>query len=54
MRRKFLPFHLPDIDQAEITEVVDTLRSGWLTTGPKVKRFEQEFAASIGASVRYT
>ena len=40
-----IPFCLPDITQREIDEVVDTLRSGWLTTGPKVKRFEEEFAA---------
>jgi len=40
-----IPFCLPDITEREIAEVVDTLRSGWLTTGPKTKRFEQEFAA---------
>ena len=44
----FLPFALPDIGEAEIAEVVDTLRSGWLTTGPKVKRFEQDFTAFLG------
>ncbi|MDA8430355.1 MAG: DegT/DnrJ/EryC1/StrS aminotransferase family protein [Geobacteraceae bacterium] len=44
----FLPFALPDIGEEEITEVVDSIRSGWLTTGPKTKRFEQEFAAFIG------
>ena len=49
-----LPFHAPGIEEEEISEVVDTLHSGWLTTGPKVKQFEQEFAASIGASVGYT
>ena len=48
-RKKFLPFALPHITQAEIDEVVDTLRSGWLTTGPKTKRFEREFAARVGA-----
>ena len=32
---KFLPFALPDIGEEEIDEVVDSLRSGWLTTGPK-------------------
>ncbi len=48
-RKKFLPFALPHITQAEIDEVVDTLRSGWLTTGPKTKRFEREFAERIGA-----
>src|SRR6266568_1668153 len=48
-RQTFLPFALPHITQAEIDEVVDTLRSGWLTTGPKTKRFEREFAAQVGA-----
>src|SRR6266849_10908779 len=48
-RTTFLPFALPHITQAEIDEVVDTLRSGWLTTGPKTKRFEREFAEHIGA-----
>lgn len=47
----FLPFALPDIGEAEIAEVVDSLRSGWLTTGPKAKRFEQDFAAFIGGDV---
>ena len=49
-RTSFLPFALPHITQAEIDEVVDSLRSGWLTTGPKTKRFEREFAEHIGAS----
>jgi perosamine synthetase len=44
-----VPFHAPSIGEEEIAEVVDTLRSGWLTTGPKVGRFEREFAAAIGA-----
>ncbi|MDB5818097.1 MAG: UDP-4-amino-4,6-dideoxy-N-acetyl-beta-L-altrosamine transaminase [Rhizobacter sp.] len=44
----FIPFALPDIGDAEIDEVVDTLRSGWLTTGPKAKRFEQDFVAFLG------
>jgi dTDP-4-amino-4,6-dideoxygalactose transaminase len=39
----FLPFALPDIGEEEIAEVVDTLRSGWVTTGPKARRFEQAF-----------
>src|SRR5213083_795839 len=49
MRDTFLPFALPTIGEAEIAEVVDTLRSGWLTTGPKTHRFEQEFAAYVGS-----
>jgi dTDP-4-amino-4,6-dideoxygalactose transaminase len=45
----FLPFALPDIGQEEIDEVVDSLRSGWLTTGPKTRLFEDQFAAYLGA-----
>ena len=41
----FLPFALPEIGEDDIAEVVDTLRSGWVTTGPKAKRFEADFAA---------
>ncbi|HKC83246.1 MAG TPA: DegT/DnrJ/EryC1/StrS aminotransferase family protein [bacterium] len=48
-RRDFLPFSPPLIGEEEIQEVVDTLRSNWITTGPKAKRFEQEFAAYLGA-----
>lgn len=44
----FLPFALPEIGEEEIAEVVHTLRSGWLTTGPKTKRFEVDFAAFLG------
>jgi dTDP-4-amino-4,6-dideoxygalactose transaminase len=44
-----VPYHRPDIGDQEIAEVVDTLRSGWLTSGPKVRRLEQEFARSVGA-----
>src|ERR1700731_3828886 len=44
-----VPFHRPAIGPDEEREVLDTLRSGWITTGPKVKRFEREFAAYVGA-----
>lgn len=44
-----VPFFRPQITEGEIEEVCDTLRSGWLTTGPKTKRFEAEFAAAVGA-----
>ena len=44
----FLPFALPEIGEAEIAEVVDTLRSGWITTGPKARRFEADFRAWLG------
>ena len=47
----FLPFSLPDIGEEEISEVIDTLRSGWLTTGPKAKRFEEDFARYIASGV---
>ena len=49
MRNTFLPFSPPLIGEEEIAEVVDTLRSDWITTGPKVHHFEQEFAQFIGA-----
>jgi len=48
MNESFLPFAMPDIGDEEIAEVVDTLRSGWITTGPKAKRFESEFATFLG------
>ena len=48
MNEKFLPFALPCIAEEEINEVVDTLRSGWLTSGPKTKLFEENFAKFIG------
>ena len=44
----FLPFALPDIGPEEEAEVLDTLRSGWLTTGPKARRFEAAFAEFLG------
>ncbi|MBI5138134.1 MAG: DegT/DnrJ/EryC1/StrS family aminotransferase [Nitrospirae bacterium] len=49
--KPFLPFAQPDIGEEEIQEVVDSLRSGWVTTGPKAKRFEQDFAAFMGGGV---
>ncbi|AJE04088.1 DegT/DnrJ/EryC1/StrS family aminotransferase [Geobacter pickeringii] len=49
MRSEFLPFSRPTIEDDEINEVVDSLKSGWITTGPKVKRFEEAFKAYIGA-----
>lgn len=48
MRTQFLPFHVPDISEDEIGEVVETLRSGWLTTGSKVRQFEGDFASYVG------
>jgi dTDP-4-amino-4,6-dideoxygalactose transaminase len=49
MRHSFLSFSPPSLGEEEIAEVIDTLRSDWITTGPKVRRFEQEFAAFTGA-----
>ena len=48
VRRKFLPFALPYVGKEEEDEVIDTLRSGWITTGPKTKRFEQMCAEYVG------
>jgi dTDP-4-amino-4,6-dideoxygalactose transaminase len=42
--KRNIPFSPPDISQDEIDEVIDTLRSGWITTGPKTKLFEAELA----------
>ncbi|KAK69203.1 putative spore coat polysaccharide biosynthesis protein SpsC [Bordetella bronchiseptica 980-2] len=47
----FLPFALPDIGEAEIQAVTESMRSGWLTTGPNAREFEREFAAYMGADV---
>jgi dTDP-4-amino-4,6-dideoxygalactose transaminase len=51
MTMGFLPFALPDIGDEEIAEVVDSLRSGWITTGPKTRRFEQAFTDYLGVGV---
>ena len=45
-----IPYFRPAVTDAEIDEVVSALRSGWLTSGPKVKQFEREFALAAGAS----
>lgn len=49
MRSEFLPFSKPALDELEINEVVDSLRSGWITTGPKVKLFEENFKKYVGS-----
>ena len=54
MRDTFLPFAPPLIGEAEIEEVIDTLRSGWLTTGPKTRKFADEFAAYTQAPAALT
>jgi dTDP-4-amino-4,6-dideoxygalactose transaminase len=47
----FIPFAKPSIGEDEIAEVCDSLRKGWVTTGPKAKRFETDFARYIGDGV---
>lgn len=49
--RPFVQFALPDIGEEEIAEVVDSLRSGWITTGPKTARFEQQFGEYLGGGL---
>ena len=49
MRQDFLPFSLPIIGKEEITEAADSLRSGWITTAPKTRRFEEQFQEYIGS-----
>ena len=41
-KSKNIPFYPPDISNIEINEIIDTLKSGWITTGPKTKLFEKE------------
>lgn len=48
-RAEFLPFHVPAIGDEEINAVVEVLRSGWLTTGSKVREFEKQFAQFVGS-----
>jgi dTDP-4-amino-4,6-dideoxygalactose transaminase len=48
---QFLPFALPEIGEEEINEAIDSLKSGWLTTGPKTKQFERDFAEFVGEGV---
>jgi len=47
-RGSYIPFHVPDIGEEEIKEVVDTLRSGWVTTGPRTAQFESDFRDYLG------
>jgi len=47
----FLPFALPDIGEEEIEAVAEAMRSGWLTSGPRVAAFEREFAEFLGGDV---
>jgi dTDP-4-amino-4,6-dideoxygalactose transaminase len=49
IEKRHVPFHRATIGQEEIDEVVETLRSGWLTSGPKTNRFENDFREYVGA-----
>ncbi|MEW5956398.1 MAG: DegT/DnrJ/EryC1/StrS family aminotransferase [Chloroflexota bacterium] len=49
MRDTFLPFALPDTDDSEINAIAEAIHCGWITTGPKARQFEAEFAAHVGA-----
>ena len=49
IRNTFLPFHKPLIENEEIDEVVSTLKSGWLSTGPKVHQFEKSMSEYLDA-----
>lgn len=49
MREEFLSFHVPSFDEAEVNAVVEVIRSGWLTMGPKTVEFELQFAHYAGA-----
>ncbi len=51
MATNFLPFALPEIGEEEISEVINALRSGWVTTGPKTKQFEQAFTEYLGGGL---
>jgi dTDP-4-amino-4,6-dideoxygalactose transaminase len=48
---EFIPFALPDIGEEEIAAVVDALRSGWITTGPRTREFEDRFGEFLGGSL---
>lgn len=50
MENRHIAFSPPDITEAEINEVAEALRSGWITTGPKTKEFERQLAEYVGTS----
>jgi dTDP-4-amino-4,6-dideoxygalactose transaminase len=49
MTDRFIRFHRPSIGEEEIQEVIETMRSGWLTTGPRAARFERDFGGYVNA-----
>ena len=44
-----LPLSRPTLGEEEIREIIEVIRSGWITSGPRIKRFEEEFARYVGA-----
>ena len=50
LKLRNIPFSPPDMSEAEIAEVADALRSGWITTGPKTKEFERQIAVYLGVN----
>ena len=48
MKLRNIPFSPPDMSEAEVQEVAEALRSGWITTGPKTKEFEKQIASYTG------
>ena len=50
MKLRNIPFSPPDMSEAEINEVAEALKSGWITTGPKTKEFERQIAAYVGTN----
>lgn len=51
MKKRIISFCLPDISELEVNEVIETLRSGWITTGPKTKKLEKLLAEYIGIPI---
>lgn len=51
VEKEFMPFALPEIGEEEISDVVNALRSGWVTTGPRTKQFEADFSEFLGGDV---
>ena len=50
MKPRNIPFSPPDMSEAEVQEVAEALRSGWITTGPRTKEFERQIAAYCGTT----
>jgi len=48
--RDFVPFHFPSIGDEEVRSVEESMRSGWITSGPKVKQFEKSFSTTVGGA----